>query len=103
MSLLIAPPTTVRVTAAGLTEILPAIPKRYRIFALQLVSAKSTREVSLFEGIHKRWQGEIQSDTNIRIDFGNTAWTIPENTPLIIETSGSLTLDVNVLQFGILL
>ena len=103
MSLLIAPPTTVRVTAAGLTEILPAIPRRYKIFALQLVSAKSTREVSLFEGIHKRWQGEIQSDTNIRIDVGNNGWEFPRNTPLIIETSGSLTLDVNVLQFGILL
>jgi hypothetical protein len=104
MSLLIAPPTTVRVTAAGLTEILPALPNnRYKIFALQLVSANRTREISLFEGINKRWQGEIQSNTNIRIDIGNTGWDLSINTPLLINTSGSLTLDVNVLQYGILL
>jgi hypothetical protein len=93
----------VRVTAAGLTEILPAVPNfRYKIFALQLVCAKSTRDVTLLEGINKRWQGEVQNNTHIRIDFGNNGWEFPENTPLLVNTSGSLTLDVNILQFGLL-
>ena len=104
MSLLIAPPTHVRVTAAGLTEILPSIPGvGYKIFAVQLVSAKTARELTLYEGIDKRWSGKIQSGANIRIDFGNTGWELKPNTPLLISTSGTLTLDVNVLQYGLLL
>ena len=104
MSLLVSPPRTIHVTTAGLTELLPALSNgTWQIYALQLVSAKKTRTLSLFEGPDKRWQGEVQQDTNIRIDFGSTGWRLKPNTPLMINSSGSLTLDVNILQYGILL
>jgi len=101
--MLILSPMTMRVTTAGLTELLPASSGRYKIYTIQFISAKSTRELTLFEGVHARWQGELQQDTELRIDFGNLGWEFKPNTPLFLNTSGSLTLDVNLLQYGLLI
>jgi hypothetical protein len=75
---------------------------RYKIYAMQLVSTKSTRVITILENDLPRWQGTLPQKGNIRIDFGSTGWELEPGSELIIGASGKLTMDVNILQWGIL-
>jgi hypothetical protein len=90
---------------AGLSEVLQGgLPPgfTYQIYAIQLISAKSSREVTLLENGKTRWRGWVQQKQPIRIDFGGTGWRLEPGSSLDIITSGTMKLDVNFLQWGIL-
>jgi len=99
MALLIEPPTTVEVIPNKTANILPP-GLQYKIYAMDLVSLKGSKEVTLLENGEIRWKGWIKQKQNpVRLDFGNTGWELEI---LDVETSGKMTLIVNLLQWGIL-
>ena len=103
MGLQVKSPMTVEVTNNGLTNILPALPagQIYKIYAIQLVSTRRSRVVTLLENDVERWRGWIQQRTDKTLNFGNMGWDLAEHAELNFHSQGSITMNVNILQWCI--
>ena len=97
---------SIEVTKGGLTNVLPATLApgfTYMVYAMQFQSLAKSREIRLYENGDLRWSGWVgQKQLPLRLDFGNIGWRLRLGSGLNVFTSGSMTLKVNILQWGLL-